>query len=85
MREMSRFGTIFAIIVVLAACADANTSDNRGYTKAPLEDPGVVIKPEGTSTMDELGSPIVPRDTLITEEQVAAPAAATPQPTATRN
>lgn len=78
MRGLLKFGLICGIGCVMVGCADANTSDNRGYTKAPLEDPGVVIKAEGSSTMDEMGAPVLPRDTVITAEQAAAPAAAPP-------
>jgi len=70
---------ICVIAAGLVACADPGTKDDRGYTKAPLEDPGVVIKPEGLSSMDSLGTPLLPRDTLITEEQAAAPPAAQPK------
>ena len=60
--------TGLAALIVLAACGDPNTNDSRGYTKAPLEDPGVLIKGEGSSAMDSLGSPILPRDTVIPAE-----------------
>jgi hypothetical protein len=56
------------ILLVLPACGDPNTYDARGYTKAPLEKPGVLIKGEGSSAMDSLGSPLVPRDTVIPPE-----------------
>jgi hypothetical protein len=59
------------ILVLLVGCGDPATNDARGYTKAPLENPGVVIKGEGSSAMDSLGAPAAPRDTLI-----AAPSAA---------
>ena len=51
--------------IALLGCGDAETNDNRGYTKAPLEEPGVLIKSEGSSDMDALGSPVLPRDTII--------------------
>jgi hypothetical protein len=50
------------------ACGDAETTDERGYTKAPLEKPGVLIKAEANSAMDALGTPTLPRDTLIAPE-----------------
>jgi hypothetical protein len=50
------------------ACGDAETTDTRGYTKAPLEQPGVMIKAEANSGMDSLGTPTLPRDTLIAPE-----------------
>jgi hypothetical protein len=67
---------IVLIIVILSACGDANTNDDRGYTKAPLENPNVLIKAEGSSAMDSLGSPILPRDTVISPPPAAAPPAA---------
>ena len=68
-------GTLF-VTGMLAACGDGETSDPRGYTKAPLEEASVLIKAEGSSAMDSLGSPILPRDTVIAAEP-AAPAATT--------
>ena len=61
--------------IALLGCGDAETNDNRGYTKAPLEEPGVLIKSEGSSDMDALGSPVLPRDTII--PVTAAPATTT--------
>ena len=59
-----RRGASRALIVVavagLAACGDAETNDTRGYTKAPLEEPGMRISPEATGPMDGLGEPIRP-------------------------
>lgn len=48
-----------------AGCGDGPTDDTRGYTKAPLEDPGVFISPEAPTVMDALGDPddlALPRD-----------------------
>jgi hypothetical protein len=64
-----------AATIVLFGCGDADTNDNRGYTKAPLEEPGVLIKAESSSDMDALGTPVMPRDTLIPAE--AAPTTTT--------
>lgn len=44
-------------IVALAACGDPETDDDRGYTKAPLEHPTVVIRGEEPSEMSEYGQP----------------------------
>ena len=63
---------LFALTGALAACGDAPTNDNRGYTKAPLEKAGVKITPEGSSAMDSLGTPILPQDTLIAPEPTTA-------------
>ena len=63
-------------VLVVAACGDPGTYDTRGYTKAPLEHAGLLIKGEGSSAMDSLGSPIMPRDTVIPPENIQ-PAAST--------
>ncbi|MBI4545575.1 MAG: hypothetical protein HY703_10290 [Gemmatimonadetes bacterium] len=63
--------------VVLAGCGDAETADKRGYTKAPLEQPGLIIKPEPTTEMDRLGDPTLP---VAEELEVEAEAEATPAP-----
>jgi hypothetical protein len=67
-----------AAAVVFAACGDPNTSDARGYTKAPLEQAGVLIKGESSSAMDSLGTPILPRDTVFPAEKIQ-PATAQPK------
>jgi hypothetical protein len=46
--------------LALAACGDPPTDDRRGYTKAPLERPGPLIRGEEPSEMAELGEPIRP-------------------------
>jgi hypothetical protein len=66
-------------LLVVGGCGDANTNDNRGYTKAPLEKPAVLIRPEGRSAMDSLGTPILPRDTVIPVRATATPPAAQPK------
>ncbi|MGQ0813358.1 MAG: c-type cytochrome [Gemmatimonadota bacterium] len=48
-----------------AACGDPDTIDDRGYTKAPLETPNVLVKGEPTSDMDKLGAPIYPEAPVI--------------------
>lgn len=45
----------------LAACGDPSTGDARGYTKAPLEDPNLLIAAEEPSAMAALGEPRLPR------------------------
>ena len=76
--KVFRITLTVAALGSLTACGDANTNDNRGYTKAPLEQPNVLIRAEGSSAMDSLGTPIVPKDTLITAEAAQAPAPAQP-------
>jgi hypothetical protein len=76
-----RFGigaTLVVGLLSVAGCGDANTNDNRGYTKAPLESPDVLIRAEGSSAMDSLGAPNLPRDTMIPAG--AAPSAGPAQP-----
>jgi len=51
---------ILAAALVAAACGDAPTNDRRGYTKAPLEDPGMTIKSEPTTQMAEFAKPQLP-------------------------
>lgn len=60
-----------------AACGDPDTSDGRGYTKAPLERPGLLVRGERGSAMRDLGTPNYTRaDVLdIPMEAAAAPAA----------
>lgn len=43
-----------------AACGDPESTDHRGYTKAPLENPGFTVEGEPTTLMDELGDPTYP-------------------------
>jgi hypothetical protein len=43
--------------IVMVGCGDPQTGDDRGYTKAPLEEPGLVIEGEAASPMEALGEP----------------------------
>ncbi|HEX7121063.1 MAG TPA: hypothetical protein VF178_01745, partial [Gemmatimonadaceae bacterium] len=52
--------TICAAALGLAACGDAPTEDRRGYTKAPLEEPGLTIQSETTTEIGQLGQPQLP-------------------------
>lgn len=54
---------VFVMILTLAAgaCGDPRTTDSRGYTKAPLEDPNLLIAGEETTAMAALGEPDLPR------------------------
>lgn len=54
-----RCARVLGVLVVLAGCGDAATTDRRGYTKAPLERPGLFIKAEPRTAMDELGDPVL--------------------------
>ena len=69
--------TAGAVLVVAAAgaCGDPGTTDGRGYTKAPLEDPGVLIGGEHAGEMARYGSPNrVVVEELQLPEQVATAA-----------
>lgn len=72
-----------AAVLAFAACGDPDTDDARGYTKAPLENPGWTVDAEEPTSMAELGDPIrVPAlDTLAEETATPAQPAATPQAT----
>ena len=62
-------------ILVIASCGDPDSTDDRGYTKAPLEDPSVLIDGEEPSVMAEYGSPNrVVAEELQLPEQVASAA-----------
>ena len=65
-------------LISVGACGDNDTNDNRGYTKAPLEEPTVLIKGEEASPMAALGDPIYPEAPMIEPEErrAAQPAAA---------
>jgi hypothetical protein len=71
-RGVLRFAWVLSAAVT-ASCGDAESSDHRGYTKAPLEHAGVIIRAEKPTAMDELGTPILPVAKVITAEEVAAP------------
>ena len=64
-----------SIVVVLtalaAACGDPDTNDNRGYTKAPLEQPTVLVRGEPTTEMSRLGDPLLPAAPVYEAEQPA--------------
>ncbi len=59
-----------ACALILVACGEGETGDSRGYTKAPLEVPGLRVQTESRSEMDRLGTPNRPRG-----EAIAPPAA----------
>ena len=51
---------LIGTLLIAAACGDPETNDDRGYTKAPLEQPTVLVKGEATTDMSRLGDPILP-------------------------
>lgn len=48
---------IVVVVVTWSACGDPETNDRRGYTKAPLEDPGLLVGGEEATPMAALGTP----------------------------
>ncbi|HUF14051.1 MAG TPA: hypothetical protein VMN78_13185 [Longimicrobiales bacterium] len=58
MTKILRSATLTVCLLALAACGDPDTDDPRGYTKAPLENPGWTVDGEEPSRMSELGDPI---------------------------
>ena len=73
---MKRFGAISLVAVLTFGCGDPETEDGRGYTKAPLEKPTVLIGGEARTSMDSLGTPIRPvaMEIQLPEEPAAAAA-----------
>jgi mono/diheme cytochrome c family protein len=63
-----------ALVLVLAACGDPDTTDDRGYTKAPLENPSVLISGEPTGEMARYGNPnrVVTEELAVIEDTEAA-------------
>jgi hypothetical protein len=60
MRYPLRFVALAFVTVALAACGDPPTSDHRGYTKAPLEQPGIRISPEKPTSFRAFAHPNLP-------------------------
>jgi mono/diheme cytochrome c family protein len=72
-----RRGGLGALMLLLVACGDPNTSDTRGYTKAPLERPGPIVRGEQPGEMARYGAPNrVRAERIQLPEQPAAAAAA---------
>jgi mono/diheme cytochrome c family protein len=64
-------GTALMVIAV-AACGDPDTTDDRGYTKAPLEKPSLLVSGEQPGDMARYGAPNrVEADELQLPEEVA--------------
>lgn len=62
--------------LAMAACGDPATNDSRGYTKAPLEHPTVLIAGEEPGEMSRYGEPnrVVAEELEVAEEPVQQPA-----------
>jgi hypothetical protein len=67
MRRVIRQGVVIAVVAVLVACGDPNHETARGYVKAPLETPGLVVRGEDVSEMVELGETQRPRPVMPSE------------------
>jgi mono/diheme cytochrome c family protein len=48
---------VAGVAVLMSGCMDPHSSDTRGYTKAPLEHAGWVVKGEENGAMRQLGHP----------------------------
>lgn len=75
---------IAAVAAVLAACGDPGTPDARGYTKAPLEQPGVLIAGEEPGRMSQYGAPnrVVAEELRLPDEPETPAGGPTTQPIA---
>lgn len=62
------------LLVIVGGCGDPTTDDDRGYTKAPLENPGLIIESADEHALREFGRPDLP----VVRELEPAPAAAAP-------
>ena len=62
---------LLAACVILAAggCGDPATDDDRGYTKAPLENPGLFIESTEEHRLWEYGRPELPQAVEVTPPQ----------------
>jgi mono/diheme cytochrome c family protein len=56
---------MLTVAVLLTGCRDPNSDDSRGYTKAPLEHAGWVVKGEPTPAMREIGTPNQVRPVIV--------------------
>ncbi len=74
MAKAIRVGVALAGLALLAACGDSESTDKRGYTKSPLESPGIIIRPEKPSVMNSLGTPIMPTLEVIPPPKDSTPA-----------
>lgn len=70
-------GVLAVIVIGAAACGDPGTTDDRGYTKAPLENPTVVIRGEEPGVMSRYGTPRRVEASPIVLPETAQPAPAT--------
>jgi mono/diheme cytochrome c family protein len=74
----ARMAGAVLVVVAAGACGDPDTTDDRGYTKAPLENPSVLISGEHAGEMAQYGSP----NRVIAEELQLPEQVATAEPDA---
>ena len=48
------------LLFIVAGCGDPETDDERGYTKAPLENPGLRIESADEHALRQFGRPNLP-------------------------
>ena len=73
MRRVRPLGGALLLIAGLAGCGDPDTTDDRGYTKAPLEKPFPLVEGQERTLMDELGEPnrVEPEEVVLPEQPPA--------------
>lgn len=72
---MRRTMMVGALLFGVAACGDPETTDTRGYTKAPLETPEVLVRGEEPGPLAGRVQPNRPRartDLIVSESDAAA-------------
>ena len=76
----ARMAGAVLVVVAAGACGDPDTTDGRGYTKAPLEKPSVLIGGEDAGEMSQYGSPnrVVVEELQLPEQVATAEPAAGP-------
>lgn len=81
MRDRMRAGRWIVaggLALAVSACHDPNLAAKPGYRKAPLEQPGPIVRPEQPGEMAQYGGPNrVRADRIELPEMPAAPAAST--------
>jgi mono/diheme cytochrome c family protein len=78
----ARYGAgVVMVALLLAACSDPNLQERRGYSKQPLERPGLIVQAEQPGEMARYGAPnrvVAERIQLAEQQPAPAPTAAAP-------
>jgi mono/diheme cytochrome c family protein len=77
-QKTARYSAALATFaLLLAACGDPNLKEQRGYSKAPLERPGLIVQAEQPGEMSRYGAPnrVVAQRIELPEQPPAAAAA----------